>query len=389
MSDGHSSQSQPEVDSTAALVKCQVRDVILAKYDELEELLDPDVVIGSSPDAQSFRAQILTRTEDLRMRMPFADPDPAEEPDAGSNEEGEPADQPDQPKAEKRLGNIMNAARMPPIAVDEFVRLVQDPVQGERADLEDTAFKRLMRGYDASEGATAWRTGLGDLLKVPATVSVEDQIKAYEDRNRLRPAQRLKATQRALHQGFQVSEAHKRTQHLLEHIFVASFALDWLAITGENSNHEKYAFYSAAYQDLEEHRAFFASLSPQQRDGQMKNEHKDLYNRWHVQLEPQITARNRFVDLYMAFGPLVFLDPFWNVKALTNNAHTKEFPVLLSLVLQNIPRDDDDPDVNVVTARYRASRLALRGTLRAIDPCLWPFARDFFDANPDSVPPPN
>ncbi|KAJ6525428.1 hypothetical protein DFH09DRAFT_1286102 [Mycena vulgaris] len=393
---------------------------VLTLFEQLNKHL-PLTLDGSSPNASDFRTAATDATQSIQL---IINPPPAGgsgdgdgDGDDGGDDGGDAEGAPDKPakpatnatalrlkRAEKRFGNIMAVAGHPAIDVDEFVRHITDPIHGDRRELEDAALKRLVRGHDGSAGSNAWvgahlvRTclptnrrlqikGLGRLFKQQAQASLTDEIAAHHQRNRLLLAARLTANQRALQQGFEVSHAARSTQHILEHICVASFGIDWLTMTGENSNRDKAAFYTAAYQDLPVHRAFFQALTPAERDQQMVNEHQDSYRLWRNKLEPEITARNRFVALYKAFGPVVFIDPFWHVKGLTNNARTKEFPLLLTLLLNNLPHepDHDDPDATTAQVRYRPSRKAVEGTLRAIDPALWHYARDFFADSPDNI----
>ncbi|KAJ7734515.1 hypothetical protein DFH07DRAFT_967637 [Mycena maculata] len=356
--------------------KAAVRQAGYDAWDELEANL-PLAWAGSSPGAAEFRHEMIMRAEEVRLQMGLG---PAnDQPDADADQQGdeEPAPKPPKPdaalrrrlKAERRLGEIMNRGTNPPIAAEEFIELINNPAHGDRAELENAALVRLMRGYDASEGSTVWMAKVNNAFKTPTQTPLDEQIKAGQ----------------ALSVGFGLSEAERRTQHILEHISVAAFAIDWLSLTGENSNREKGAFYAAAYQDIEEHRAFFESLPPADRQAQMEDEHRASYVQWRQKLEPQITARNRFVELYRAFGPAVFMDPFWNVASLTNNARTKDFPLLLSLVYDNIPHDPDDNERTVVQTRHRGSKKALQGTLRCIDRDLWKFMKDFLEENPDEI----
>ncbi|KAJ7437124.1 hypothetical protein B0H11DRAFT_1936227 [Mycena galericulata] len=337
------------------------RDALLdASHDYWNEL-EVNLSIGwpgLSPRSALFRTEMRERAESVLSQMR-----------AMAQNSVEPGDKPQKGdalarrrrKAEKRLGEIMNKGAYPPIDSQEFLEMLKNPIHGERAELENAALVHLLRGYDGTSGSTAW----------------------------------------ALTAGFGLSEAELRTKHILEHVSVAAFGLDWISITGENSNREKSAFYISAYQDLKEHRDFFAALTPGERESQMQNDHKASYWEWRRKLEPQITARNRYVEMYQAvnafghaffscsaviqFGPPLFLDPFWSVENLTNNARTKEFPLLLSLLYQNIPRDPDDADQTVTQSRHAGSKKALQGTIRCINRKLWHFLRDFLKENPDCI----
>ncbi|KAJ7744971.1 hypothetical protein DFH07DRAFT_776885 [Mycena maculata] len=316
--------------------KAAVRAAGYDAWDELEANLQL-AWAGSSPGAAEFRQDMVMRAEEVRLQMGIGPAPPAsDQQDADANQEGDQESAPKPPKvcpltdralkhrmkAEKKLGEIMNHGANPP---EEFIKLINNPGHGDHAELEN-----------------------------------------------------------ALSIGFSLSEAERRTQHILEHISVAAFTIDWLSLTGENSNCEKGVFYAAAYQDIEEHRTYFESLPPADRQAQMENEHRAAYVEWRQKLEPQITAHNCFVELYHAFRPAMFMDPFWNVMSLTNNACTKEFPVLLSLVYDNISHDPDNNDRTVVHTRHRGLKKALQGTLRCIDRELWKFMKDFLE-NPDEI----
>ncbi|KAJ7493382.1 hypothetical protein B0H11DRAFT_2228157 [Mycena galericulata] len=336
---------------------------------------------GSSPHSAVFRSEMLQRAESVLLQMR----------DVAQNSQ-EPGDKPPQGdalarrrrKAEKRLGEIMNKGAYPPIDSEEFLEMLKNPIHGERAELENAALVRLLRGYDGASGSTAWfKTFSLRLRQLPLSTKRSTLMKLATDyitQNASEPT-----NVQALTAGFGLSEAELLTRHILEHVSVAAFGLDWISITGENSNREKSTFYVSAYQDLEDHRDFFAALTPGERESQMQNDHKASYWEWRRRLEPQITARNRYVEMYQEFGPPIFLDPFWSVQNLTNNARTKEFPLLLSLLYQNIPRDPEDTDQTVTQSRHAGSKKALQGTIRCINRKLWHFLRDFLEENPDRI----
>ncbi|KAJ7684901.1 hypothetical protein DFH06DRAFT_1118556 [Mycena polygramma] len=344
------------------------------------------LAMGSSPGAAVFRSDVAEKSENLRRKMGLTEEKQGDGAGSGGKDTGDKAPKPDKP-----VVRTSAAENQPAIDAEEFAESVKNPVQGERAALEDAALTRLVRGYEGSlQGSTAWTKALGEIFKEHSPPSIEEEIEAQDRCSKLRHAQRLTAHQRmlieecqALVRGFRGSAGEVFTCYILER--VASFAIDWLAITGENSLREKTAFYIAAYQDLEEHRAFFAALTPTECGDQMDNAHRDSYLQWRNELEPQITARNRFVQLYKAFGPVVFMDPFWNVSNLTNNARTKEFPILFGLILTNIPQDSEDATMNVAEYRYKGSKKALEGTLRAVDCKLWKYVQGFLADNPDEV----
>ncbi|KAJ7743813.1 hypothetical protein B0H16DRAFT_1463485 [Mycena metata] len=70
---------------------------------------------------------------------------------------------------------------------------------------------------------------------------------------------------------------------------------------------------------LPDNKVYFLALSPEQHTNAITIEHAKGYTAWHHKIEPMIRMRNRFVDLYMAYGPVIFLDPFWDVHTLTKD----------------------------------------------------------------------
>ncbi|KAJ7433156.1 hypothetical protein B0H11DRAFT_1939739 [Mycena galericulata] len=212
---------------------------------------------GSSPHGPRFRSEMRERAQGILTQM------------QDNDEHGEPAEQPKPDaaakrriKAEKRLGEIMAKGTDPPIDAEEFLELIKNPVQGDREDLENAALIRLLRGYDGSDGCRVWHQAkiIGPLLRPGNSIPIDELIAEYADRKTLEKPEHLAAHQRALAIGFGLSEGERLSQHILEHVSVAAFAIDWLSITGDNSYRQKTAFYISAYQDLEEHRDFSLHL---------------------------------------------------------------------------------------------------------------------------------
>ncbi|KAJ6546386.1 hypothetical protein DFH09DRAFT_1087711 [Mycena vulgaris] len=135
---------------------------------------------------------------------------------------------------------------------------------------------------------------------------------------------------------------------------------------GSWQQQKKQAFYEAVYQDLEVNHDFFAGLDAAESKHAIKGTHKESYKFRHFSQQPIVTARNNFVDIYYAvsdsqqFGPVMFLNTFWDVLSLVSNKRSKEFPLLLKLLLANIPQDlACEEGVSIATSRWPGSCKAL------------------------------
>ncbi|KAJ7904998.1 hypothetical protein B0H13DRAFT_2024295 [Mycena leptocephala] len=288
-------------------------------------------------------------------------------------------------RAEERLKNIIHHANQSPLDVEEFLFSLQHPLI-KRADSEDAAIGRLIRGYGSPGCSKDWRAFLTEHLTPSANTRISDKVDAIKERNQLPLAQRIEAGHKALAEDAKTSRTQVLGEFMLHQISVARFGIDWRELSGLNSRKAKQTFYMNAYQNADDNTDFFDGLEASERNEAMKDSHADDYKRWRKEQEPLITARNHFVDLYLAFGPALFLDPFWHVSSLINDSHTKEFPALLGLLVKSIPEEPHTPGVTVAASRWKGSRSALQGVARAIDVELWRCLRAFLDEKPDEVP---
>ncbi|KAJ7258133.1 hypothetical protein C8J57DRAFT_1234304 [Mycena rebaudengoi] len=116
--------------------------------------------------------------------------------------------------------------------------------------------------------------------------------------------------------------------------------------------------FSQLYQ--ESNTQVFETLSQEGKKAAMAEDlQKDTFKLFKTKLQPDITARNRFLELYNAvtlfsqsptiaskkslvqFGPSVFMDPFWCKQALIPTACTPDLPRFFSALLQNLPIDPE------------------------------------------------
>ncbi|KAJ7940249.1 hypothetical protein B0H13DRAFT_1937191 [Mycena leptocephala] len=285
------------------------------------------------------------------------------------------------------MQSLIPKANESPLTVEEFVENIQNPVQGKLAAQEDAAIGRLIRGYGSPGCARAWRDYVHTHLSANPTATVAERIESINERNELDLPRRMQVTHEALEHDLQSMNTGRLVDFLLYHISAVSFGMDWRQIQGKNSRKTKQEFYERTYQNLEHHRDMFADLSAQERRDALKDTHKEDYHCWRKEQEELMIARNRFVDVYLAFGPVIFLDPFWDVAALKNDSRTKEFGALLKLLKEEIPEDPHaPPGVSVATSHRRGSCAALRGVAHAIGPEVLKCLQDFCGAHPDEVP---
>ncbi|KAJ7437130.1 hypothetical protein B0H11DRAFT_1936233 [Mycena galericulata] len=345
----------------------------------------------SSPHGPRFRTEMRERAQAILSQM--QDDEPAKPPKLNAAARR-------RRKAEKRLGEIMAKGTDPPIDAEEFLDLMKNPVQGDCVELENAAFIRLLRGYNALHGCREWPQAkiMEPFLKTGDSIPIDQHIAEYAARNKMEHSDRLTAHHRALAGGFGLSEGERLSQHILEHVSVASFAIYWLSITGDNSYRQKTAFYVSAYQDMEEHRDFFASLDEEERDLQMKNQHHDKYKEWRRELEPEITACNRYVELYRSVSVLHVSDPYfsyllkgWSTSISRSLLECQildqqfAYQRILYPTLPLSPEYTSRSRYAVAQSRYFLSKRALQGTVKSLNNELWSFLQAFMKDHPDDA----
>ncbi|KAJ7149371.1 hypothetical protein C8R46DRAFT_1044279 [Mycena filopes] len=288
--------------------------------------------------------------------------------------------------AQTRLTVLLRNTTNPAYSLAQFSSDITSPPTGQRGEREDQALAKIIRGYDGGQNGRAWRDGTYPLFTNDAPIS--DRVLDFDVHNNLSIQERLCAAHNAIEHEDSNTNTRAYVDYLIKHIHILSFGLDYNELTGTNSKKTKTAIYHLIYQNLPENKDYFAALSPKQRKNEMKKTHKKSYQQWWKRkMAPQVWARNHFVDIYLAFGPPLLLDPFWNVDTLTRAARTKEFPLILEALFANMPQDPMHPDgVTTAMSRRTGSLCALAGVAAAIDQSMYDSVRAFVAAHPDEVP---
>ncbi|KAJ6493873.1 hypothetical protein DFH09DRAFT_1104337 [Mycena vulgaris] len=368
---------------------------VLEMFEDLEHKLEA-VAQGSSPISQGIRSKAVRRTEDI-LRTLGVDPERSKAgvtaplANSAASDSGPATKKPRlsgaaarQNQAEKRLAEIRHFANEDPLSQQEFMQNIKQPTQGDRRVKENTALGRLVREYSIAGGMRDWRNFVIEFLDDVEPNNIEEEIKAIQQRDGHEQGARMQAYHQAgchlnvLQHEADSIHAQRLSEYMLRQLSIAAFAIDWKKIQRPGSNKKK---------QIWRQRDFFTGLDAAESKQAIKGTHKESYKAWRDHQEPIVTARNDFVDVYYAFGPVVFLDPFWDVFSLVSTKRSKEFPLLLKLFLANIPDDPAcDAGVSVATFRWTGSCKAVSGVTHAIDGELYECLRGFFVAHPTNVP---
>ncbi|KAJ7033073.1 hypothetical protein C8F04DRAFT_1261165 [Mycena alexandri] len=274
-------------------------------------------------------------------------------------------------RVQDRFEDLLHHINEEPASKEDFIRNIENPGGGERKEQEDRALGRILMGWGAEGCHKEWKPFLTDKFSTVDVSWIADELVGIEQRANMTGPARMQATHLALEDTEECTNKRRYIEFVL----------------ARASTKKKQAFYESTYQNLPQHKDHFAALSEEERADAMNNSHAEGYAVWRKKIEPRITARNRFVDLYVAvqYGPLVFLDPFWDVRTLTDGARTKDFPNLLHHFIENVPMEPAQPGVTVAAARWRGSCDAMAGVARAIDSRVFKCMKALFASNPDNV----
>lgn len=96
------------------------------------------------------------------------------------------------------------------------------------------------------------------------------------------------------------------------------------------------------------------------------------------------------INLGPQFGPVILLDPFWDVACLDRQSRSPEFRTLVDLLMEKMPLDplieEQELEATVASGRWSGSCSAVEGVCRAIAPALEAYMKKFFEKYPDKVP---
>ncbi|KAJ7716715.1 hypothetical protein B0H16DRAFT_1476557 [Mycena metata] len=95
-------------------------------------------------------------------------------------------------------------------------------------------------------------------------------------------------------------------------------------------------------------------------------------NRAHstLPIEERLTA-------WQNFGPVLLMDPYWSVDVFIPGHCSREFPILIKLLLDSMPCDPDDENTTLIKGCYRDSCKVLMGVLTAFDMDFALFVNEF------------
>ncbi|KAJ7746683.1 hypothetical protein B0H16DRAFT_1726404 [Mycena metata] len=381
------------------------QDYALERADDLFHDFDA-VWDGSSPVTVNFRAKASVKIESLKRRFSSVDnmapPSPAQKrprlppalddvPSATSTLNADLQSQrdvtlsncsqdrshPRTKRVEERYASLLHHLNEETFSSQTFLTNIENPVGGEHA-----AFAQLSVGYSNDGCLRDWKQFLSDKFSSIDVSWLSNELGGIEKRADLEGTDRIRATHLALQDTVESTNKKCYIEFLISHISVLSFGMDWREIKGKNSNKIKQEFYESMYQSIPDNKALFGALTAQECLSAINNDHAAPYTAWRAKIDAQITARNRFVDLYLAYGPIVFLDPFWDVRTLTNSARHKDFPALFKYFIENVPEEEG---VTVTVTRWRGSFDALGGVVSAIDTRLAKCMKSLLDKYPDDV----
>ncbi|KAL1668669.1 hypothetical protein GGF50DRAFT_123828 [Schizophyllum commune] len=212
---------------------------------------------------------------------------------------------------------------------------LRPPPQVSRREAEDAAIGRLLQGIELHRPGT-WRKSAPHLDERHRALQAHAKLQTYygDDGSRLvQLHSRISSSETA----GDLSSFYTRLDIQLDTL---EFGLRWLAIGAASANGGrsvvKEEFYRNAY--LAEFPA--ADRKTVQQDPEFARWKKNV-------MGSVVSGRNRLVQVYLKFGFLVLIDPFWDARKLYNNARTTQFPTLVALLLDHhkAPRPPSDQTV--------------------------------------------
>ncbi|KAJ7170557.1 hypothetical protein C8R43DRAFT_944463 [Mycena crocata] len=270
--------------------------------DDLNHELDV-VLVGSSPETRIYKQSVIERTIGIKRRFPEVQSPPAISTSSGpvlSIPASAPVSATKTPKVSKltltqkaqaRFDKLLESAYDTPLTKEDYMVHIQTPGKdGGREGREDAALTCLLNGYGSGEGEGEWVN----------VFSSSPQALIDSDSSSTELTLRSNRQWQALAYNNQRQETRNLPDFILHHISVADFAFDWRELKGKNSRKVKQDFYEAIFQALDENEEFFRLLDTEERSRAMSSSHAVIYEDWHSKQEGIITARNRFVDVYLA-----------------------------------------------------------------------------------------
>ncbi|KAJ7293215.1 hypothetical protein C8J57DRAFT_1490666 [Mycena rebaudengoi] len=365
----------------------------IAAFLRLQEAdIDMDALLNStSPATKEFRQQVETYRSGRAPRAPPAlstqSTDPQPNPNSNQDKSKDAPKKPSKDEAtaqriKKRFEWLMDVAKQKPISAEEFAAEIKTPFAESKANCEDHALGRLLRGYDGVyKGAAApssWKMALGTTFEERGRKTLHDVIKLHKTATGLTGMEAAVKQESLLSQHSLSANSSVFANSILHQLGCIIFAKERACLSQTECAELNRICYAEQQPEL-------AEASHEERDELLKGKYKQQYNTWKRSRSRFIGGRNRLCDLYNKFGPAVLLDPFWTQHSLDTNQRTPDFPALLALVLESVPPDPDNPEVLISDARYESSWRALIGATAGIDSKLTALVDEVMIMHPDSA----
>ncbi|KAJ6482108.1 hypothetical protein C8R47DRAFT_584060 [Mycena vitilis] len=114
-------------------------------------------------------------------------------------------------------------------------------------------------------------------------------------------------------------------------------------------------------------------------------ESKQSYEEWKRAGEGIVTARNTLAKVYSAFGPVMFLDPFWFPANLEPGRRSPDFAETLAQLIQRVSQVDEY-GASPLAETLSSNRTALQSVLDLFWPAACKHVLDFCDTHPPNIP---
>ncbi|EKM55872.1 uncharacterized protein PHACADRAFT_121833 [Phanerochaete carnosa HHB-10118-sp] len=226
------------------------------------------------------------------------------------------------------------------VTTEEVAALIQTRVMGKGTDVEDAALVRLVRGFQAGS-LEDWRAHLRELAGCRPLVAAEwigscDNLDKVED-----SAMRLIQRHQVIGEMVDNEVGSAYIAGAIQVIEILKFAMDWNGTRGEGSKRGKTQFYIRAFQNCPPYAEAYRTLGDKERRTVLE-EHKNAFATWKKRNEIVVTARNRLLTLYNAFGCAVIVDPFWRLDSMGNRC-SRSFTAVVERVYARMCDESEDP----------------------------------------------
>ncbi|KAK7053391.1 hypothetical protein VNI00_004017 [Paramarasmius palmivorus] len=230
-------------------------------------------------------------------------------------------------KTKARVGSILTSAFTLGVVRDkEFLSFVGRADKEGREASEDSAFIRLVRGLDEE---CDWHAAVNIMTQDWSSEDPPQYMKfLHQDLLHDSPCKRLVEMHITL-SALDHSEAKKRLEyHISRTLAELDFAFGYERFTSGPGGR--------AYQKLFHYALFFETspglfharaegITPAEIEQEIAGHLQEEYTTWKKKIAVLLNGRNRLKRVYLALGPGVFLDPFWDIQHMDNDSRTKSF----------------------------------------------------------------